>query len=1153
MGVPGSINNINGAKTLRVCHSRPPQKTVRGCDTTGITSRSSIPTTISSTCSSSQIAIAKHSSSSHSTKRHSLSADMISSRSWRSLRRPIGGPLSALAVLLLIAVFSGSNSRSSVLLVQADYILNIRTTEFSNISETPHFVSSTSYNARGMAPLYNLTNLVVKLFVSTNPVPEGYLIVREGDIQLGPNVQENNWGPLLREYWAVLLVVVLSTLLIVLMPIIGLCLCCCRCFGGCGGRTQPFDKKHDTCRRVLLGLVLICTTSSLVFGVVVAYATNSYMQHGVENITTSARYGVDDTREFLQTTSRQISQLLDTNYQELNSQLKRTLHDASNIIIRRLEEESKAEKLNTLNEFVEQLPAIKNNLDIMTKLTKELRVNASQLNDGLRGVKRELLASLTKCGTQDCINVMEDYKIGRLDTNGIDYNSIQDRYFPRLPDLTEITNSVQELVSGNIAVAVKQGVMQLDRLKQTLERTVRDSIPLVTAAADSTGRAIKSASDELTSKLGSVSNAIGNNSYKHLDQADDYIVQYGIYRYYVGLAISSVLLLILMCLICGLLCGICGKRPDGYGDDCCNKGAGGRFLMFGVAIIFLTFSVILAFTLVSFLVGSIARRGVCDSLKHPKESQIIDYVDTYFNINKYYEQIRSQNARSKWKLQDTNGQLDPLRIVDLIESCKANNSVYQVLKLSNFYNIQDIRQFPEDYGIIRELNALKEKIEIGTVVILDADAEKDVQYLRDSRLNDFASYKFVDHLTQNITQNNLNDIAHKLRKVADDIPSNKDLNDIKVNLKNQALHLSSYQANLVDPMLRYTNELVNLSTSLEVMLKFGKESFAVAIDEFLNQIKDAEEYINNQGQPFVEAVVTELTQGFLNQIHSYLNLVIDSTTKEVGRCGPLANVYDSMTVASCNRIVDPFNGFWAGVAWCLVIFLPTIVLCVKLSTLYQKSDPYPGPLVESEYLYDAYSERDNIPLASGPKNKRRKKSDRRRDSHDRRDVYYEDGSPSGGHSREPRYNDMAPNVETQIPSILTNSSFDGHGSSLNHSDSTELSNSPAKLPPSPNRLLSRLFQRSFFDDFQHRISSDSRYRPADTDDAIHFGWETNVSRSNSSVGSIRSIGFLASRTPSPLDFRTVSFRQPRSLVGNIDKGKRLGRATLRTDSFYERY
>lgn len=859
---------------------------------------------------------------------------MISStQNWRS-----SSPLWTLgAVTLLIAVFSSSQCTS----VQAadSFILKIRTTEFTNISETPNFLSSTSYNSRGMAPLYNLTNLVIKLFVGTDPVPEGYLIVREVAVDVGPNVQDNNWGPLLKEYWAVLLVTIICVLLIALMPIIGLCLCCCRCFGGCGGRTQPFDKKHDTCRRVLMGLLLICTTSSLVFGVVIAYATNSYMQQGVENITTSARYGVDDTREFLQSTSRQISQLLDVNYQELNTELKKTLNEASDIIIQRLEEESKAEKLNTLNDFVEQLPAIKHNLDRMTLLTRELRVNASQLNDGLRGVKRELLASLTKCGTQECINVMEDYKIGRLDTNGIDYN--------QLPDLTEITNSVQELVSGNIAQAVQKGVQELERMKQALKRTVSDSIPLVTAAADSTGRAIKSASDELTSKLYSVNDMIGNNTYKHLKTADSYIAQYSIYRYYAGLAVSSVLLLILMCLICGLLCGICGKRPDGYGDDCCNKGAGGRFLMFGVAIIFLTFSVMLAFTLVSFLAGSLFRRGVCDSLKKPHDSQVITYIDAYFNVNKHYERIGTQSARSKWKLQGPNRQLDPIRIADVIESCRGNNSIYEVLKLSNFYDIQEIRQFPEDYGIIRELNALKEKIEIGQVKILNEQAKKDIEILRDSRLNDFEAYKFVDHLTDNITLNNLNDIADRLRSVAKKAPPGKDMNEIKVNLMNQALHLSTYQSNLVDPMVRYTKELVNLSTTLESNLKFGHDSFAVAIDDFLTEIQQAETYINANGQPFVEQVTKELTNGVLEQIYAYLNLVIESTSKDIGRCGPLNNVYESMQVATCNRIVDPFNGFWAGVGWCLAIFLPSIVLCVKLSTLYSKSDPYPGPLVES--------------------------------------------------------------------------------------------------------------------------------------------------------------------------------------------------------------
>ena len=76
-----------------------------------------------------------------------------------------------------------------------------------------------------------------------------------------------------------------------------------------------------------------------------------------------------------------------------------------------------------------------------------------------------------------------------------------------------------------------------------------------------------------------ISDILGNNSYRHFDKADRYINEYYKYVYWTGLAISSVLLLVLSCVVMGLLCGICGKRPDGYGDDCCNKGAGARFLM----------------------------------------------------------------------------------------------------------------------------------------------------------------------------------------------------------------------------------------------------------------------------------------------------------------------------------------------------------------------------------------------------------------------------------------------------------------------------------------------------------------------------------------------------------------------------------------------
>jgi prominin 1 len=96
------------------------------------------------------------------------------------------------------------------------------------------------------------------------------------------------------------------------------------------------------------------------------------------------------------------------------------------------------------------------------------------------------------------------------------------------------------------------------------------------------GQEMQKISHTVTRQLDGVSDLVGNNTYRHFNTADEYIAQYSIYRYYAGLIISSILLIILVFLTFGLLCGICGKRSDGYNDDCCTKGAGSKFLMWYV-------------------------------------------------------------------------------------------------------------------------------------------------------------------------------------------------------------------------------------------------------------------------------------------------------------------------------------------------------------------------------------------------------------------------------------------------------------------------------------------------------------------------------------------------------------------------------------------
>lgn len=85
--------------------------------------------------------------------------------------------------------------------------------------------------------------------------------------------------------------------------------------------------------------------------------------------------------------------------------------------------------------------------------------------------------------------------------------------------------------------------------------------------------------NNITSVINDVRQSVIVDSNKVVDDADKYIKEYGPYPYYVGLAACCLLLLIAICIILGLICGICGKRPDAYSDDCCNKGAGSRFLM----------------------------------------------------------------------------------------------------------------------------------------------------------------------------------------------------------------------------------------------------------------------------------------------------------------------------------------------------------------------------------------------------------------------------------------------------------------------------------------------------------------------------------------------------------------------------------------------
>lgn len=260
-----------------------------------------------------------------------------------------------------------------------------------------------------------------------------------------------------------------------------------------------------------------------------------------------------------------------------------------------------------------------------------------------------------------------------------------------------------------------------------------------------------------------------------------------------------------------------------------------------------------------------------------------------------------------------NEELEPLRISQIITSCHNNESVFDVLRLGNQLNIDQIKEFPKQFLIDEKLNQLADNVQITSQVrILNDDARRQIKELARSEINNFAVYKYVDNLASNITHYDLNSFADRLKAAAERIPSN---NDIKTKLEVQQLHLRSYQKSYVEPLKAGTNRLLLLSKRLEDKLLFKQASFEKAINTLIKEIDDAERFLNEQGTAYVQQVVHELLDSFSRDIRGYLNLVINATKSDVGRCGPISNVYDSMIVAACNRVVDPFVSFCSSIRW----------------------------------------------------------------------------------------------------------------------------------------------------------------------------------------------------------------------------------------------
>lgn len=186
-------------------------------------------------------------------------------------------------------------------------------------------------------------------------------------------------------------------------------------------------------------------------------------------------------------------------------------------------------------------------------------------------------------------------------------------------------------------------------------------------------------------------------------------------------------------------------------------------------------------------------------------------------------------------------------------ACHANETLYKVLKLENLIDLNSLHNYAERYDINNTIQQLRKKINLTpNVVILSERAKVKLNDLAQSGLSEINFFQYTELLAYNITNINLGQLAEKLIDVANKIPEDQDV--VRQSLRTNAAELKRCHQNLVVPMIKQSEILLQNALSLQEHIKFNHNSMAEAIHDLVSEVTKAQQFLNKDGPEYVQDV-----------------------------------------------------------------------------------------------------------------------------------------------------------------------------------------------------------------------------------------------------------------------------------------------------------
>ncbi|XP_061235631.1 prominin-1 isoform X2 [Neopsephotus bourkii] len=710
----------------------------------------------------------------------------------------------------------------------------------------------------------------------------------------------------------------LGFVFILLLPLVGLCFCMCRCCDNCGGEMHQRQKKNADCQRSCFATFLFVASLIISVGVLCAYAANQHLTNQVRGAKKLVNSNFKDLKIFLNDTPAQIEYLVN----QYNTTKDKALSDLNNVgplLGSRVQEQLGKEVRPALDAALTMAGAIRETKEALENVSVSVEVlqeGTERLHANLTDVKMHLSNTLndSACSATQAASTCN---IIRNSLNQLNINA----NFSGLPGVSSQLAKINDVLKIDLSSLVQKGYAAFNDTPDLVVNQTRNILSDIKNVLESIGSNITTFAKTLpVQKILADLTIYLTQSEAYVQDYFPVVEQYDFYRWLGCLILCCMVVLILIFYCLGLLCGTCGydkhASPTTRG---CISNTGGNFLMAGVGFSFLFSWVLMTVVVLTFVTGGNVEKLVCEPFE---DKTLFKVLDTPYLLNQHWKNYLSGIL---FKNPNIN-----LTFENVYSDCKENKGIYTSLQLEHLFNINEflnISMYTEDVALKIE----HIQINLSKIILLDEIGKENLLNFSSSGIEGINFAAYLAEINKSVTKVDLLSFANDLEARADQLPKGALENALKGHANNIRM-IHNQQVIPLEQAMSTLNQSIRL-------LKRTSSELTVKVKNVISAVNAAQLLINNNASLVIVQETKKYMDTIVGYFEQYIEWVKESIAMEVAACKPIANVIDTaVDIFLCSYITDSVNTFWFGLGGSSIFLIPAIIFAVKLSKYYRRMD-----------------------------------------------------------------------------------------------------------------------------------------------------------------------------------------------------------------------